>query len=284
MCPSKKDDGRHVCMNCMSPMHGGLCGYEFPDGIPDKIDMRLLTANLSAHGQDIAVRNSNDSLICFICFNGAIFAHSCKTPSSGSDPLDATDPVCNSCNGACDPLAASDQLHFSQDGANKEGSGQLFPDKDVDHGLGDDGVDDDLDDMDEARVPTIPSFGDCEEEFSKQFYFNVEKRLMATKEKIPNYRPLFKTYQEALDIIALLTEWDKTGSGKRKCVSHTRAEYRVRDKYEVIKANGTHTLRHHDTGLRVAICEDMFRIVFDAHVGIGHAQTARNVLNELKNE
>ena len=60
-------EGRHVCMNCMSPMLGGLCGYEFPDGVPDRIDMRLLRANLSAHGQDIAARNSNDSRICFVC-------------------------------------------------------------------------------------------------------------------------------------------------------------------------------------------------------------------------
>ena len=38
-------EGRHVCMNFMSPMHGELCGYEFPDGFPDSIDMRLLRAN-----------------------------------------------------------------------------------------------------------------------------------------------------------------------------------------------------------------------------------------------
>jgi hypothetical protein len=44
-------------------------GYEFPDGVPVKIDITLLGANLSAHGQDIASKNSNDSIICFICFN-----------------------------------------------------------------------------------------------------------------------------------------------------------------------------------------------------------------------
>ncbi len=81
-------EGRHVCMNCMSPMHGGLCGYEFPDGVTVGIDMTLLQANLSAHGQDIAAKKSNDSIICFICFNGAIFSHSSKTPSTACDPLD----------------------------------------------------------------------------------------------------------------------------------------------------------------------------------------------------
>ena len=107
-------EGRHVCMNCMSPMHGGLCGYEFPDGVPDRIDMRLLRANLSAHGQDIAARNSNDSLICFICFNGAIFAHSRKTPSTGGDPLAGTDlPSC--CDGSVDVEERKHQLQ----GCNK---------------------------------------------------------------------------------------------------------------------------------------------------------------------
>ena len=46
--------GRHECMNCMSPMHGGLCGYEVLDGIPDGVEMTSLIANLSAHGKDIA--------------------------------------------------------------------------------------------------------------------------------------------------------------------------------------------------------------------------------------
>ena len=100
-------EGRHVCMNCMSPMHGGLCGYEFPDGVPKRIDMRLLRANLSAHGQDIAARNSIDSLICFICFNDVTVAHSCKTTSNNGDPIAATDPVCNSSDGADDPIATT---------------------------------------------------------------------------------------------------------------------------------------------------------------------------------
>ncbi len=107
---------------------------------------------------------------------------------------------------------------------------------------------------------------------------------METRNKIPNYRPLFKTKQEALEIIALLTAWDETGKGKRKRVQHTRHEYRIRNKYEIIKAKGTHALRHRDTGLRVAIYEDMFDVIHGAHVGMGHAQTARNILNELKNE
>jgi hypothetical protein len=65
-------EGRHECMNFMSPMYGGLCGYEFPDGVPDGIDIMLLIANVSAHGQDIVPQNRNDSVICFICFNGDI--------------------------------------------------------------------------------------------------------------------------------------------------------------------------------------------------------------------
>ena len=89
---------------------------------------------------------------------------------------------------------------------------------------------------------------------------------------------------KALEIITLLTAWDETGKGKRKHVHHTRHEYRIRNKYEIIKAKGTHALRHRDTGLRVAIYEDMFGIILETHVGMGHARTARNILNELKNE
>ena len=62
----------------------------------------------------------------------------------------------------------------SQDGAEKEGSGELLPDKGVEHGL-DDGVDLGLDDMDMVRLPSIPSFTECEEEFRKQVYSNVDK-------------------------------------------------------------------------------------------------------------
>jgi hypothetical protein len=91
----------------MSTLHGGLCGYEFPGGIPDGIYMTLLIANLSAHGQDIAARNHNDSLICFICFNDVTVAHSCKTTSNNGDPIAATDPVCNSSDGADDPIATT---------------------------------------------------------------------------------------------------------------------------------------------------------------------------------
>jgi hypothetical protein len=196
--------------------------------------MRLLRANLSAHGQDIAARNSNDSLICFICFNGAVFAHSRKTPSTGGDPLAGTDLVCNLSDDAGDPIAASDPVCTSPDADAKEGSDEFLPDDGVDHGL-DDRVDHGLDNMDLVRLPKIPSFTECEEEFRKQFYSNVDKRLMETRNKIPNYRPLFKTKQEALEIIVLLTAWDETGKGKRKRVQHTRHEYRIRNKYEIVK-------------------------------------------------
>jgi hypothetical protein len=135
----------------------------------------------------------------------------------------------------------------------------------------DDGVDHGLDNMDMGRVPNILLFTECEEEFSKQLHSNVDKRLMETRNKIPNYRPLFKTNEEALEIIALLTAWDETGKGKRKCVHHTRHEYRIWNKYEIIKAKGAHALHHRDTGLCVAICKDMFGIILEAHVGMGLA-------------
>ena len=43
------------------------------------------------------------------------------------------------------------------------------------------------------------------------------------------------------------------------------------NKYEVIKGSGTNALHHCDTCHRVAIYEDMFRVILNAHVGMGHA-------------
>ena len=94
--------------------------------------------------------------------------------------------MCNWSDGAGDPIAASDLVCTSQDGAAKEGLGEFLPDKGVEHGL-DDGVDHGLDNMDMGRVPNILLFTECEEEFSKQLHSNVDKRLMETRNKIPNY-------------------------------------------------------------------------------------------------
>ena len=58
--------GRHACMNCAVQMHGGLCGHEFPDGIPGGVNIDQLVTRLSRHGQDIASQHRNDSLLCFI--------------------------------------------------------------------------------------------------------------------------------------------------------------------------------------------------------------------------
>ena len=127
--------------------------------------------------------------------------------------------ACNLSDDAGDPIAASDPVCTSPDDDAKEGSDEFLPDNGVDHGL-DDRVDHGLDNMDLVRLPKIPSLTECEEEFRKQFYSNVDKRLMETRNKIPNYRPLFKTKQEALEIIVLLTAWDETGKGKRKRSPH----------------------------------------------------------------
>ena len=107
----------------------------------------------------------------------------------------------------------------SRDGADKEGSGEFLPDKGVEHGL-DDGVDHGLNDMDMVRVPNTPSFSECKEEFRKQFYSNMDKILLETRNKKSNYQPLFKTNQEALEIIELLTAWNETSKGKSKRVHH----------------------------------------------------------------
>ena len=87
-----------------------------------------------------------------------------------------------------------------------------------------------------------------------------------------------------MEIIKLLSEWDGISTGKRKRVHHSKQEYRYRDKYVLHHGSGTNALRHRETGVRVAIYEDMFDVIYDAHVGMGHARTARNILNELKNE
>ena len=59
--------GRHACMNCAVPMHGGLCSHEYPDGLPEGVNIELLVSRLSQHGQHMTLQDRNDSLLCFIC-------------------------------------------------------------------------------------------------------------------------------------------------------------------------------------------------------------------------
>ena len=127
--------------------------------------------------------------------------------------------MCNLPDGAGDPIAATDPVFNSSDGAARELSGEFLCEF-----LPDEGVDSGLDDMGMVRVMTILSSTESEEEFSKQFHFNIDKRLMETQ-TIPKYLLLFKTTQEALEIITLLSTWNETGSGKRKSVHHTRQEH-----------------------------------------------------------
>mgnify|MGYP006193251633 CR=1 FL=1 len=121
-------------------------------------------------------------------------------------------------------------------------------------------------------------------EFCMQFYSNLDKRVRESQKNTILFRPLFKTREEAMEIIKLLSEWDGISTGKRKRVHHSKQEYRYHDKYVLHHGSGTNALRHRETGVRVATYEDMFDVIYDAHVGMGHARTAQNILNELKNE
>eukprot|EP00804_Cyclotella_cryptica_P006319 CCRYP_010160-RA/>CCRYP_010160-RA protein AED:0.43 eAED:0.43 QI:0/0/0/0.5/1/1/2/0/569 len=139
------------------------------------------------------------------------------------------------------------------------------------------------------QIPRIPTEEECQEasddEFRTQFYSNLEKRLVESRENSQNFRPLFKTKAEALETIRLIEDWNAfTSDGKkRKRCAHTRHQYRLREKFELAIGSGTNCLRHRQTGCRVAIYEDLFDVIRDAHVGMGHARTARNILLELKN-
>ncbi len=87
-----------------------------------------------------------------------------------------------------------------------------------------------------------------------------------------------------MEIIQILSEWEDMSTVERKQVHHSRQEYRHCEKYVSLRGSGTNALQHHDTGLFVAIHEDMFDVICNAHVGMGHARTAQNILNELKNK
>ena len=86
-----------------------------------------------------------------------------------------------------------------------------------------------------------------------------------------------------MEIINVLSEWDDISTGKRKQVHHSRQDSRHCEKYVLCPGSGTNALQHRATGLCVVIYEDMFDVIHAAHVGMGHAHTAQNILNELKN-
>ncbi len=255
--------GCHACMNCAVPMHGGLCGHEYPDGLPEGVNIELLVSRLSQHGQHMALQDRNDSLLCFICFNAATATHSSKSPSGDGDV--ATKSTASPL--PLDVLIATDFNTSQPTSSDRESAG-------ANTNVSDFGI----------AVPAFPSIAECDAEFRMQFYSNLDKRVRESQKNTKLFRPLFKTREEAMEIIKLLSEWDGISTGKRKRVHHSKQEYRYRDKYVLHHGSGTNALRHRETGVRVAIYEDMFDVIYDAHVGMGHARTARNILNELKNE
>jgi len=102
--------------------------------------------------------------------------------------------------------------------------------------------------------------------------------LIESRRASPNFRPLFKTKKEALDIINVLKDWvEPSRKRNRKGLTqtaYTREQYRMRDKFEIVPGNGTNVLHHRDTGLHIAIHEDMFDIILECHIGMDHACTA----------
>jgi hypothetical protein len=68
-------------------------------------------------------------------------------------------------------------------------------------------------------IPTISTEEECDAEFRLQFYANVEKRLTESRQNSPNFQPLFKSKEEALEIIGVLNDWIEPASCKRKGVT-----------------------------------------------------------------
>eukprot|EP00804_Cyclotella_cryptica_P005151 CCRYP_018678-RA/>CCRYP_018678-RA protein AED:0.38 eAED:-0.87 QI:0/0/0/0.5/1/1/2/0/308 len=139
------------------------------------------------------------------------------------------------------------------------------------------------DQLPDFDVPSIPSQERCD-----LIEFLLTSTLSWTREeshdRSSNFRPLFKTKEEALKIVELLSQWNEvSSSGKRKREAHTKAQYRMCNKYQVTLGTGTNALCHRENGLCIAIYEDLFDVIHGAHVGMGHSRTARNILNELKN-
>jgi len=97
---------------------------------------------------------------------------------------------------------------------------------------------------------------------------------------MPYYQPLFKTTEESLEVNNILSEWQENTATKRKHTYYTKHEYRLRLKNEIVPGNGSNAHCYCDTGTHIAIYEDMFDIILKAHVGMGHAHMAHNILNE----
>eukprot|EP00804_Cyclotella_cryptica_P012261 CCRYP_013846-RA/>CCRYP_013846-RA protein AED:0.89 eAED:0.89 QI:0/0/0/0.5/1/1/2/0/334 len=203
-----------------------------------------------------------------------------KSPTGPtSDEVQAPASTIDSDSEALKPAASTNSLTQSGDMSEKQ--------PDTDNTVRDLPIDD-LE-TPGLQIPRIPTEEECQEasddEFRTQFYSNLEKRLAESRENSQNFRPLFKTKAEALETIRLIEDWNAfTSDGKkRKRCAHTRHQYRLREKFELAIGSGTNCLRHRQTGCRVAIYEDLFDVIRDAHVGMGHARTARNILLELKN-
>jgi hypothetical protein len=102
-------------------MHGGLCGHEYPDGLPEGVDRAELLSRFSEHGKANASKNCNDALLCFICFNAASSSHVSKSPTgptSDGVPAPASTIACvdgNSESDAIKPAASTNSITQSGD-------------------------------------------------------------------------------------------------------------------------------------------------------------------------
>jgi hypothetical protein len=283
--------GRHACLNCAISMHGGLCGYEFPDGLPGGVAISSLVDNLSQRGQDIVARQNNNLLLCFICYNSIIGNHSSKTPPC-NEVYQQSPPVAKSPTRE-ENIALHDDtigdvteditdLNVDPPIVENKATCTLSPCKDATSEVDGRSKAGEATTGESTLVPALPSFEQSDAEFRKQFYINIDKYIVEVSAKQPLYRPLFKTREEALTIIKLLKEWDNQIEGGKKRTKHTKSEYKTRERFVLSAGHGTNALHHRDTDTRVVIYEDMFNVILDAHLSMGHARTARNILNSLK--
>ena len=219
-------EGRHNCLNCVTPMHGGLCGHEYPDGLPEGVDRAQLLSRLSEHGKANASKNLNDALLCFICFNAASSSHRSKSPT-GPTSDDVPAPASTIARVAVNSYSEALNPAASANTGRNSGTSEKLPD---------------------TEIPRIPTEEECQEasdeEFRTQFYANSEKRLTESRANSENFRPLFKTKAEALEIIRLIEDWNAfTSDGNKwKHCSHMRYQYRLREKFELTIGRGTNCL------------------------------------------
>ncbi len=191
-------EGRHNCLNCVTSMHGGLCGHEYPDGLPEGIDRAQLVSRFSEHGKANASKNRNDALLCFICYNAALSLHVSKSPTG---PTSDEVPAPASTIARVDGNSDSDALKPAASTNSLTQSGDMQPNTDTT--IRDLPIDDH--ESPGIQIPSIQTEEECqeasEEEFRTQFYANLEKRLAESRANSENFCPLFKTKAEALEII-----------------------------------------------------------------------------------